>query len=76
LGNSSLTITEKAMEQLISFADGDARAGLNGLEFVANYFKGKREKIEAEKLSQILKEHALRYDKKGEEHYNVIFCFL
>ena len=77
LGNSSLTITEKAMEQLISFADGDARAGLNGLEFVANYFKGEKgKKIEAEKLSQILKEHALRYDKKGEEHYNVISAFI
>jgi len=77
LGNFDLTITDKAIEQLVSFADGDARAGLNGLEFVANYFQGeKNKKIEAKKLSEILKEHALRYDKKGEEHYNIISAFI
>jgi len=77
LGNLGLRITDKAMEQLINFADGDARVGLNGLEFVANYFKEEKgNKIEAKKLSEILKEHALRYDKKGEEHYNVISAFI
>lgn len=77
LGNLAITITNKALEQLINFADGDARAGLNGLEFVANYLKSeKKNKIEAEKLSEILKEHALRYDKKGEEHYNIISAFI
>ncbi|MEA3452799.1 MAG: replication-associated recombination protein A [Patescibacteria group bacterium] len=77
LGNAGLTITNQAIEKLVNFADGDARAGLNGLEFVANYFKGEKKKeIEAKKLSEILKEHALRYDKKGEEHYNVISAFI
>ena len=77
LGNSGLTITDKAIEQLVNFADGDARAGLNGLEFVANYFQGEKKKeIDAKKLSEILKEHALRYDKKGEEHYNIISAFI
>ncbi len=73
LGKMKLRITNKALERLINFADGDARAGLNGLEFVANYLKNKPRKIiKAEEVSQILKEHALRYDKKGEEHYNLI----
>ena len=77
LGKLSLTITEKALDKLINFADGDARAGLNALEFVANYLKQDKQKIiKAEKLSEILKEHALRYDKRGEEHYNVISAFI
>jgi len=73
LGKLKLRITNKALERLINFADGDARAGLNGLEFVANYLKNETGKIiKAEMVSEILKEHALRYDKKGEEHYNLI----
>ena len=73
LGKLKLRITNKALERLINFADGDARAGLNGLEFVANYLKDRpREIIKAEEISKILEKHALRYDKKGEEHYNLI----
>jgi putative ATPase len=87
LGNLGLTITNKALEQLINFADGDARVGLNGLEFVAHYFQSQaspdrqgtgrgKKAIEADEISEILKEHALRYDKGGEEHYNVISAFI
>jgi len=76
LGKLKIRITNKALERLINFADGDARAGLNGLEFVANYLKNRAERIiKAEEVSKILKEHALRYDKKGEEHYNIISAF-
>ncbi len=77
LGKYKLKITDKALERLISFADGDARVALNGLEFIAGYLKGDKKKtIRAEDVSQILKEHALRYDKKGEEHYNLISAFI
>ncbi len=104
LGNLELKITNEALERLINFADGDARVGLNGLEFAANYLKsqpppisspssrgrtgggasspssrGRKEVgvvIKADELSEILKEHALRYDKKGEEHYNIISAFI
>jgi len=73
LGKLKLRITNKALERLINFADGDARAGLNGLEFIANYLKDRpKEIIKAEQISKILEKHALRYDKKGEEHYNLI----
>ncbi|MBU1045692.1 replication-associated recombination protein A [Patescibacteria group bacterium] len=77
LGNLGIRIEEKALERLINFADGDARVGLNGLEFVVNHLKAENKKtIKADEVSAILKEHALRYDKKGEEHYNVISAFI
>ncbi len=77
LGKSKMKITKKALQRLINFADGDARAGLNGLEFIVNFLKTKEEnKINEKHVSEILKEHALRYDKKGEEHYNVISAFI
>ena len=77
LGEMNLEITEKALQKLINFADGDARIGLNALEFVANYLKSENKKIIEEKeISEVLKEHALRYDKAGEEHYNLISAFI
>jgi len=76
-GETGITIEEKALERLVNFADGDARVGLNGLEFIVNHLKSENKKtIKADEVSAILKEHALRYDKKGEEHYNVISAFI
>ena len=77
LGESKMKITRKALQRLINFADGDARAGLNALEFVVNNLKSrKKDKIDEKEVSETLKEHALRYDKKGEEHYNIISAFI
>jgi len=79
-GNLGMKFEDKALERLANFADGDARVALNGLEFVVNHLKGgedrTKKEIKAEDISDILKEHALRYDKKGEEHYNVISAFI
>ena len=77
LGSFDVKITKNALEKLINFADGDARAGLNGLEIAVNFLRTKKEKIINEKeLSEILKKQAFRYDKKGEEHYNTISAFI
>ena len=79
-GNLGIKFQNKAIERLANFADGDARVALNGLEFVVNHLKDKsgtiKKEIKAEEISDILKEHALRYDKKGEEHFNVISAFI
>lgn len=77
LGKMELKITNKALERLVDFADGDSRSGLNGLEFVANFVSQENQKTIKEKhVKEALKEHALRYDKKGEEHYNLISAFI
>ncbi|MFA6437172.1 MAG: replication-associated recombination protein A [Candidatus Paceibacterota bacterium] len=76
-GLLKLKIEEKALDRLANYADGDARVGLNGLEFATNYFIEKEQKtIKDKELSLILEKHALRYDKQGEEHYNVISAFI
>ena len=74
LGKMKLRITDKALERLVNFADGDARAGLNGLEFVVKNVP--EDRIGVKEVESALKEHALRYDKKGEEHYNIISAFI
>ncbi len=77
LGKMNLAVTEGAMGKLVSFADGDARVGLNALEFAARTVSAAGGKeITEEDLNVILKKHALRYDKKGEEHYNIISAYI
>lgn len=77
LGDLGLKITKKALSRLTSFADGDARAGLNALEAVAEFTKSQEEEVVKERTTkEVLKKHALRYDKAGEEHYNLISAFI
>lgn len=77
LGKLKIKIEKSALEKLIAYADGDARAGLNGLEFACSYLAQQNKKIlKGPDLEKILEKHALRYDKKGEEHYNLISAFI
>ncbi len=77
LGEKDLKITDDALDKIVNYCDGDARVGLNILENTANYLGNKGEKkIDKEKLEKVLEHHALRYDKKGEEHYNLISAFI
>lgn len=77
LGDRGLKITKKALKRIVAFADGDARAGLNALEAVADFATQSKKNVLREKLVQeVLKKHALRYDRAGEEHYNVISAFI
>jgi putative ATPase len=77
LASLKIDFSKDALEKLVNFADGDARTGLNGLEFAVNFLKSKdQHKVSGKEISEILEKHALRYDKKGEEHYNVISAFI
>jgi putative ATPase len=75
LGDMGLTIGEKAREFLIMSSGGDARSLLNALELSSALAlkddKGKRE-LTIEVISEAIQKKAWRYDKGGEEHYNLI----
>ena len=63
------------MGVIASFANGDARRALNGLETAV--LNGKISPdgsvtVTEELLEQCLGKKTLLYDKKGEEHYNLI----
>jgi len=77
-GREKIAIDEKAREVMIGFADGDARVLLNTLEFaVHNTAKTKGTiRLDAKNIQDILQKKAIRYDKNGEEHYNVISAFI
>ncbi|RYI34994.1 MAG: replication-associated recombination protein A [Acetobacteraceae bacterium] len=66
----ALPLKGEAREAMLEMADGDGRALLNLIEQVAAW------KVDAnltrDQLSQRLMRRAAKYDKSGEEHYNLI----
>ncbi len=72
-------VLEKDAENFLSqICDGDARIALNILEFAIKTEKEKSGKriITLEKIKSITEKIPLLYDKKGEEHYNLISAFI
>ncbi|MEO8648917.1 MAG: replication-associated recombination protein A, partial [Acidobacteriota bacterium] len=57
---------------LIEMANGDARQAITMVENTSRLY----ETISVETLKETLQSKFLRYDKKGEEHYNVISAFI
>ncbi len=78
LGSLSVTLTPAAKQLLIGYGNGDARSMLTGLEFVVGQYAkpGKPITIDQPQVEQALKQKALRYDRDGEEHYNLISAFI
>jgi len=66
--DKALPVTADARDALMEMADGDGRALLNLLEQVF-VWKGK---VDRDDLSKRLSRRAPKYDKSGEEHYNLI----
>ncbi|MBB5517079.1 putative ATPase [Rubricella aquisinus] len=67
---ADLPLTPDARRQIIDMADGDGRALLNLAEQVLSW--GAKEPIDPVTLSKRLSQRAAKYDKTGEEHYNLI----
>ena len=79
LGSLRLTIHPAARDRLIAFGNGDARSLLTTLEFVAGQApvgSDGRRIIDDQVLECALIKKALRYDKGGEEHYNLISAYI
>ncbi|MEK7143985.1 MAG: replication-associated recombination protein A, partial [Patescibacteria group bacterium] len=69
---AGLKISKETNSWLINMANGDARQAITVLENAQNLYG----KITVETLSNTLQSKFLRYDKKGEEHYNIISAFI
>jgi putative ATPase len=75
LGNCKVEVGDEVLKQISLFANGDARVALNSLEIAAQMASQKnpeRTAITSELLEVALQERTLRYDKSGEEHFNLI----
>jgi len=69
---TGLAMDKEAEDWLVSMANGDARQALTMLENTSELYKT----ITVENFKNTLQSKFLRYDKKGEEHYNTISAFI
>ncbi len=77
LGGRGLAIDADALDFLIGQSHGDGRAALNVLETAADLaMRGRAARLTLEILEEAAQHRALRYDKAGEEHYNVVSAFI
>lgn len=65
-------IKKDASDWLISMANGDARQAIAMIENTVSLYK----EINIENFKNTLQSKFLRYDKKGDEHYNTISAFI
>ena len=79
LGAWKARLSPEARERLIAYGNGDARAILTALDFVVRQQQAEPDGtrlIDGAALEAALMKKSIRYDKSGEEHYNVISAYI
>jgi putative ATPase len=73
LGALGVAADAEALATIAAYASGDARNALNALEVAAKLAEGRGEKTLTKALAaEAMQRRMLLYDKKGEQHYDVI----
>ena len=75
LGKKALIVADNLLEDIGRFVDGDARMALNILEQVGAMIRTGGE-VTIEVVEKVLGRRVYRYDKKGNNHYDVISAFI
>jgi len=72
IDRTGFKLDKEAKDWLIQMANGDARQAITMIENTERLYN----KITLETLKETLQSKFLRYDKQGEEHYNIISAFI
>lgn len=79
----AVVLTDEARDALVRLASGDARRALTALEAAASLAPSEEEgddtgtpEITPEHVAQAVDRALLRYDRQGDEHYDVISAFI
>ncbi len=72
IDRTGFKLDDEASEWMIAMANGDARQAITMLENTGRLY----DEITIETLKETLQSKFLRYDKQGEEHFNVISAFI
>jgi putative ATPase len=70
--SKSIAVDDDALKWLADISDGDARIALGNLQLVVQYNEDKSKIITINDIKEKIKKSHLLYDRKGEEHYNII----
>jgi putative ATPase len=74
---AAVTLADEARAHLLRLSDGDARRALTALEAAAGtVLADGRTVVDLETLEQAVDKAAVRYDRDGDQHYDVISAFI
>ena len=72
-----LTVADDAIEHLVRLADGDARRALTSLEAAAAAVAARGSAdVDLATLEEAVQQAAVRYDREGDQHYDVTSAFI
>jgi putative ATPase len=73
LGAWGITAEDDSLSTIASYSSGDARNALNALEAAARLTRGRNEYLLTKAIAaEALQRRVLLYDKRGEQHYDII----
>jgi putative ATPase len=80
LADREVAFTDAALDALAELSEGDARQALGLLDTVTAVVQEQRrhgadapaDPVDVDQLDQLIQHRAVRYDKAGDEHYNLI----
>ena len=73
LGSTRVDADDEALDTIAAYASGDARNALNALEVADKLAQGSRDRTITKAIAaEALQRRVLLYDKKGEQHYDII----
>ncbi|MEK7263999.1 MAG: replication-associated recombination protein A [Bacteroidota bacterium] len=79
LNDFIITINDDEREQLMELSGGDARVMLNGIEIAVRLSNAKKNQetfLTKKIIEEAFQRKYAKYDKSGEEHYNIISAFI
>lgn len=75
--SGAFTMGEEALEDLVRLSGNDARRALTALEAAAHVASAAgRAEISDDDVEQALQKSVVRYDKDGDQHYDVVSAFI
>ena len=74
--DGTVAVTEDAVDMLVRMSAGDARRALTALEVAAETATAAGEPLTVDVVEQSVDEAAVRYDRDGDQHYDVTSAFI
>jgi putative ATPase len=73
----AFTASDEVLDHLAGKAEGDARVALNGLDAAAERAASRGEsQISEQDVAEALRQRLVRYDRAGDQHYDVVSAFI
>ncbi|MGH9761376.1 MAG: replication-associated recombination protein A [Blastocatellia bacterium] len=79
LGSEQIEVSSQVLDTIAAYSSGDARVALSTLELAASLAGSTESNVKVitiEVLSDAMQRATLRYDKAGEEHFNLISAYI